>query len=361
MENNFKYIVYCTTCKQNGKIYIGVHKTENPEIFDGYLGNGIYIGYKLKHPETAFQYAVKKYGYSSFVRNILYIYDTQEEAYNKEAEIVNLDFVKRRDNYNTAIGGVYSDLVYDSLYQYDLNGNFIKEFKSIQEAVEYFKCNKNRFNIAIKNKYSAFNSYWSKIYVDHLDISEYKTSKHSELYQYDLDGNLIKIFNSNIEAIQELNITSSSLSDARSHRRPLKGFYFLSEDINIYDIIKTRELVYNITDRSVSKYSNNKLICTYPNIANAAKQNKISQTQIKNAIKNNTGEWSYGFNEYYTNYTKPKPVKIAQYDLNGNLIKVWDSISQCQKRFPKFKNVMIGERSHTHGFTFKYYEVKDIV
>lgn len=43
-----KYIVYLTKnlkSKINGtnKIYIGVHKTENPEIFDGYIGCGVYI------------------------------------------------------------------------------------------------------------------------------------------------------------------------------------------------------------------------------------------------------------------------------------------------------------------------------
>ena len=35
-----KYIVYQTTNLINNKIYIGVHKTVNPDIFDGYIGNG---------------------------------------------------------------------------------------------------------------------------------------------------------------------------------------------------------------------------------------------------------------------------------------------------------------------------------
>lgn len=33
------YIVYKTTNLINGKIYVGVHRT-NPDIFDGYIGCG---------------------------------------------------------------------------------------------------------------------------------------------------------------------------------------------------------------------------------------------------------------------------------------------------------------------------------
>jgi len=36
-----KYIVYLTNNIKNQHIYVGIHKTENPNIFDGYLGNGI--------------------------------------------------------------------------------------------------------------------------------------------------------------------------------------------------------------------------------------------------------------------------------------------------------------------------------
>ena len=177
-----KWIVYCTTCTENGKIYIGVHKTENPDVFDGYIGNGLNMGWNIKNPHTAFQYAVKKYGYNKFKRNILYVFDSEELAYAKEAEIVTKEFVKRRDNYNTALGGIYSGTVYDTLYQYSLSGEFIKEWDSVGETVRYYGCNSNRFNMAIKDRRSAFNSYWSKTYFDKLDTTLYTKSKHDENY-----------------------------------------------------------------------------------------------------------------------------------------------------------------------------------
>ena len=164
------------------------------------------MGWNIKNPHTAFQHAVKKYGYSNFKRAILYIFDTKKEAYDKEAEIVNFDFVKRRDNYNTCLGGISPGCVYDSLYQYDLKGNFIREWSAFKEAIEYYGCYSDRFNQCIKNKRSAFNSYWTKEYVEHLDITDYKLSKHSEIYCYTENADFIKMFDSVKDIMKEFNL-----------------------------------------------------------------------------------------------------------------------------------------------------------
>ena len=86
----------------------------------------------------------------------------------------------------------------------------------------------------------------------------------------------------------------------------------------------------------------------------AAKENNISVSEIKKSIKLEDGIWSYGYSKIYKSNKNPIPVKVNQYDLNGNLIKTWDSISQCRKEFPKLKEVLLKNRNHTHGFTFKY-------
>lgn len=86
------YIVYQTTNKIDGKIYVGYHKTKNLE--DGYLGSGKYL-----------KYAIAKYGKENFERIILKIFDTSEEAEAYEREIVNEEFSQRSDTYNFALGG----------------------------------------------------------------------------------------------------------------------------------------------------------------------------------------------------------------------------------------------------------------
>jgi len=88
----FIYTVYKTTNLVNGKIYVGVHKTKNPN--DSYLGSGNQI-----------KRAIEKYGADSFSKEILFEYADKDLAYAKEAEIVNEEFLLRDDVYNLCHGG----------------------------------------------------------------------------------------------------------------------------------------------------------------------------------------------------------------------------------------------------------------
>lgn len=86
------YTVYQITNNINNKIYIGVHKTTNPN--DDYLGSGKLI--KL---------SILKNGKENFTKKILFEYDNQKDAYLKEKEIVNEKFIERDDTYNLTNGG----------------------------------------------------------------------------------------------------------------------------------------------------------------------------------------------------------------------------------------------------------------
>ena len=86
------YYLYKIINKLNNKIYVGVHKTDN--LNDGYMGSGKILNR-----------AIKKYGVENFKKDILIYFDTAEEMFIKEKEIVTDEFLLREDTYNLRRGG----------------------------------------------------------------------------------------------------------------------------------------------------------------------------------------------------------------------------------------------------------------
>jgi GIY-YIG catalytic domain len=82
------YTIYKVTNKVNGKHYIGKHQTKN--LDDGYMGSGKYI----KH-------AIKKHGLENFTKEILHVFQTEDEMNAKEKELVVLS----EESYNLCEGG----------------------------------------------------------------------------------------------------------------------------------------------------------------------------------------------------------------------------------------------------------------
>lgn len=89
------------------------------------------------NPKTHFQYAVKKYGIKNFIRTTLKVFDTEEEAYKMEAEIVNQEFIEREDTYNLILGGRDITQFMVKVYMYDLGGKFERGFESLVAAAKY--------------------------------------------------------------------------------------------------------------------------------------------------------------------------------------------------------------------------------
>lgn len=110
-----KYIIYKTTCLVNNMKYIGWHSTNN--LNDGYLGSGKYL---LR--------AIDKYGKEKFKREILHVFDNKDESFLKELELVNEEWVQRKDTYNLKIGG-------EGGWDY-INNELIKDNGQMQKMFE---------------------------------------------------------------------------------------------------------------------------------------------------------------------------------------------------------------------------------
>ena len=92
MEQKTYYTIYQVTNQLNGKIYIGKHQTVKPN--DGYYGSG-----------RAILDAIKKYGKHNFTKEVLFVFDSEEEMNAKERELITEEFVGRSDTYNLGVGG----------------------------------------------------------------------------------------------------------------------------------------------------------------------------------------------------------------------------------------------------------------
>jgi len=92
MEVVMVYCIYEIRNRINGKIYIGVHKTNDLE--DEYMGSGVIL-----------KRAISKYGVENFEKKIIETFVDAKSAYEREKEIVDADFLKRCDTYNLNCGG----------------------------------------------------------------------------------------------------------------------------------------------------------------------------------------------------------------------------------------------------------------
>jgi hypothetical protein len=111
----FKHnLVYKTTNLVNGKIYIGVHRTNDLE--DGYLGSG-----------KSIKRSIRYYGKDKFKREILFDYDNPNDMFNKEKELVTEEFVKRKDTYNLILGGDFNTT--GTISVKDKDKNYFRVFK----------------------------------------------------------------------------------------------------------------------------------------------------------------------------------------------------------------------------------------
>ena len=86
------YYLYQIRNKNNGMIYIGVHVTKR--LKNKYMGSG-----------TKIREAIKNEGIENFEKTILEFFDNHKKLLEREAEIVNEDFIAREDTYNIMLGG----------------------------------------------------------------------------------------------------------------------------------------------------------------------------------------------------------------------------------------------------------------
>lgn len=363
-----KYIVYLTTnlkSQINGlnRIYIGVHKTENPEIFDKYIGCGVKINSPstYMYPKTPFQYAVKKYGVESFRRETLFIYDTAEEAYTKEAEIVDSVFIKQSHVYNTALGGHGGDIIDPKLhclpvYQFDLQGNLVNNWETTIDASDFYGCMTSKISKAIDGYYEFLGYFWAR--TETIKLSKYKTDHKKYTYLYNKDGKLIQEFISRTECASFLECTPQSVSKAIQMQQSIKDHYVSDSVVDLF-IPKPRVslknsyfYLYDVNNKYYGKLSRKELFSII----------KINTSKKLDSILNSNNGW---YKDYYISSIKITEVPskknhekvIEVYTQEGKLVETLSSVKEVKEKYSlnssQITKILKGVKEHEQ-YIFKY-------
>lgn len=354
-----KYIVYQTINIKNNKIYIGVHKTENSEVFDGYIGCGIKITIPSSYmnPLTPLQFAVKKYGTGVFKRIVLAAFDTAEEAYSLEKKLVTKEFINRKDTYNSKLGGYGGSSFSVKINQFSLEGKYLRSWDSIVEASEFYSVSDTAISNAFKTKGSCKNFFWSTD--KEINIKEYSYYTGQICYKYNSSGKFIEMYNSFNEAAKCNNTQLQNI------QRAIKGGYKINDDyysLELHDIfsgypkisLKNKTIyIYSLEGEFITSLSSGKEICKYFNI----KSTSAITTAIRTKRQYKKYQISLEYKESLSLILNKRNISkaVLQYTLVGEFVKEFNSITEaCNEFGTGVQKVLRGQQQQCKGFIFKY-------
>lgn len=356
-----KYIIYQTTNLINNKIYIGQHKTKNPDIFDGYLGCGIKVNMPSSYmnPCSPLQYAVKKYGVKNFKRTTLKIVDTLEEALEIEAKLVDYEFLKRLDTYNAQLGGI-TGYKYLPINQFDLVGNYIKTWSTMAEAAEFYNVSHTAIMNAVNFKGSCMRYYWSKD--SNINVKEFLKTPEVKVFQYNSEtGKFVQMYNSVKEAAAIIGVIPQTISNAIHTGYKIKNYYFSTSLLEEWKgkpkvSLKGKILyVYNLQGDYLTSLKNGTEIKEYFGIKTT---NPIT-VSIRKESPYKTYQFSLEYKESLPPITKQYHQKraILVYTVDGKFIEELPTITKTMEKYSRgVQKVLKGTQKQCRGYIFKYKE-----
>lgn len=318
-----KYTFEIYFSKENSNI--GIYKILSPS-------NKVYIGqstniknrhekykYKSCQDQPALYNAICKYGWDNMIISIEEYFIDCSDISIKLLNLLEILYIKYYnkigETYNISNGvdscGKHHPSTIEKLKlskisikvdQYDLEGNFIKTFRSINDVVRELHI-KSRENIqsCLKSKQKTCYGY---IFVHHnqkLNLESKINNNLTKIRQFSKNGEFIKDWNSIKEASLELNISVSGISDCLNNRKKSAGgFYWIRYD-DIFDINNFKKLTGKSNVRCILQLTlDNILIKEWSSVKMASEELNISRSAISLCLTGKTNS-SAGFKWKYNN------------------------------------------------------------
>lgn len=336
-----KYIVYKTTNIINQKIYIGVHQTLNPDKFDGYLGCDTWCNRPSSYlnPKTTFQRAVKKYGPINFKREVLHIFDTSQEAFDKEAELVTQEFVDNPNTYNMVLGGKGGVGEIKGIYQFTTDGKLVKFWENTYDVLKIYNITINAIYTCLQFKETLCGYYWSRN--SQINIEEFsKPSVQKKVFKYDkVTGELVTTYDSITSAAKNEELNRSVLTTSIKLESLVKDKYYFSHEFYYKFIKRKREslrnkiyYIYTLNGNYITSINSSKELMKYLQITH---WNCIYRAlNVQNGVyKNWQIKLQYEGIKIQPVNTITHSHKIQVMNKQGVILKTCQSIQEVSKEF----------------------------
>ena len=189
--------------------------------------------YKDKHSK---QYTVHRLVARMFIPNPMFYTEINHKDGNKQNNCAdNLEWCTRSENMSHAfaMGLKYNKTGADSplakkCYQYDLKGNFIREWGSITDVAVYFNDVTGNVSAACSGKYNTFHNFIWSYKKEKIDVNAHRNAKGERTYQYSKDGKLIAEYFNMEDAVSGSGVDKSNITKCCLGKRKTAGGFIWS-------------------------------------------------------------------------------------------------------------------------------------
>lgn len=366
------WCIYKHTNKINGKVYIG---QTCQDVNSRWGRNG-----QNYDPSYKFGKAIQKYGWNNFTHEIIEDnIPTQELANQKEIYYIEL-YQSYYFGYNMTKGGggIINDAQNIGVYQIDINKNIVAHYKSIIDASKATNLLPQNIGACLTNKQiTAGGFYWLSDTIDTNNIILPKSKYKRDVISIEPNSNKISYYSCVQQASKETNTSYSGIllcCNKQAIMANNRYWVYLDEYDDNWEptvlstkkccewfqkaivCVETGEVWGSITDCSIETG-----ILTQNLSQNCCKQHKTAKNKHYAYLSEYNENWlpaeEYNTDKRRAVSGRSKPV----YCLETN--EIYCSASEAGRQLNISNRLVskccIAEISQTHGYHFKYVEVKN--
>ena len=352
----------------NGKCYIGQITTTIEHRWGQHKSDNT-------SPNPMYK-AFKKYGIENFsIKEVAhYTRDTKEELLEilnaKEIYYINkYNSLITQDGYNLSIGGENSG-IYNChpIDVYDRDGNLLYQYESAKEASRLIGYDTSCIIDCCNGTSIPTIDYIFRYKNEPYDKYNTKRTYCRELYQFTLDGKLVKKHDSIVKAVLSVDGSVGGLNlHLRGIRKTYKGYYWNYE--NKFNYIPSKDV-----RKKIDKYTlDGKYIATYNSAKEA--QESVNATNSHSIVGVCNGKltkaynyiWRYAGDPYdkfqnfidlkNNNFSYGKPVDM--YSKDKKFIKTFNSMIDAAKEIDSTNTNIccccLGKTKSVKGYIFRYH------